>query len=163
MKKKTIHAKKKSVLDRRLERLVQQGKLIPPKKTGPIPHRKPLGIGGLVEQLLADRRDLPANPMWGAHDMKELTFGVKELQAHLGTALRAVREGKRVVICSRNEPVAEIVTVRKPVKKMSALDRRLERLVQQGKLNPPRKPGPIPPFKGIPMPGLLKQFLADRR
>ena len=95
--------------------------------------------------------------------MKEISYGVRELQAHISEALRAVHAGTRVVIVSRNRPVAELVTIRKPSKKLSAQARKLERLCREGRLIPPSKTGLLPPFKGVPMPGLLEEFLANRR
>ena len=95
--------------------------------------------------------------------MKDITYGVKEFQAHVSEALRAVQSGRRVIVVSRNRPVAEMVLPRKPVRKMSALDRKLERLYESGKLSRPLKSGPIPYFKGAPMPGILEEFLANRR
>lgn len=95
--------------------------------------------------------------------MKEITYGVREFQAHVSEAIRAVHEGKRVVVVSRNRPVAEMVLPRKPARKMTSLDRKLERLYASGRLSRPLKSGPIPPIKGAPMPGIVEEFLANRR
>ncbi|MCE9581632.1 MAG: hypothetical protein K8T20_03850 [Planctomycetes bacterium] len=97
--------------------------------------------------------------------MKDITYGVREFQAHVSEAIRAVQQGKRVIVYSRNEPVAEFVKPRKagPNRTMSALDRKLERLFDSGVLSRPKKTGRIPPIKGVPMPGVVAQFLAERR
>ncbi len=95
--------------------------------------------------------------------MKEVTYGVRDFQAHVSEAIRAVHEGKRVVVVSRNRPVAEMVLPRKPARKMTSLERKLERLYESGKLSRPLKTGPIPRFKGVPMPGVVEEFLANRR
>lgn len=95
--------------------------------------------------------------------MKEVTYGVREFQARVSEAIRAVHEGKRVVVVSRNRPVAEMVLPRKPARRMSSLERKLERLYESGKLSRPLKTGPMPPIHPVPMPGILEEFLANRR
>lgn len=97
--------------------------------------------------------------------MKDLVYGVKEFQAHVSAALRAVQEGRRVLVLSHDRLIAEVIKPRKQARKrkMSALDRKLERLYESGRLLRPTKSGPIPPFKGVPMPGILEEFLANRR
>ena len=66
--------------------------------------------------------------------MKELYFGVREFQAHIGRALRAVRDGKRVVITSRDKEVAVLVKPDRVKPKKSALDRKLDQLAAEGYL-----------------------------
>jgi len=95
--------------------------------------------------------------------MRDLIFGVKELQAHLSSALRAVQAGSRVIITSHDRPIAEISPPRKPTGKMSAEERGRQRMIQKGLLIPARTKGPIPAFKPLRIGGLLEQLLADRR
>lgn len=95
--------------------------------------------------------------------MKELHYGVKDLQAHLSQALRAAEAGNRVVVTRNNREILEISIPRRTARKVSAADRALERLIQRGVLSPARKTGPIPAFKPLRIGGLLEQLLADRR
>ncbi|MBI2923534.1 MAG: type II toxin-antitoxin system prevent-host-death family antitoxin [Planctomycetes bacterium] len=95
--------------------------------------------------------------------MKEIVFGVRELQAHLGRALQAVRDGHRVVITRRDLPVALLVKSDARLPQDSALDRRLRRLAAEGRIFLGRR-GRIAPYS-LPagLKGLTEQVLKDRR
>ncbi|KAF0246307.1 MAG: hypothetical protein FD180_795 [Planctomycetota bacterium] len=94
--------------------------------------------------------------------MKELFLGVRELQAHIGQALKAVREGRRVVVTSRSEPVAEIVKPRKPARNPDPVERKLDRLAAEGWLH--RGNGkPIGKVRTFPLKGVVARLMADRR
>ena len=67
--------------------------------------------------------------------MKEVYFGVREFQAHIGRALRAVREGQRVIITSRDQEVAVVTRPSRTKPMKSALDRKLDRLAAEGYLH----------------------------
>lgn len=95
--------------------------------------------------------------------MKELTYGVKELQAHLSSAIRAAMAGTRVVVTSHNQPVVEITRMKRVKRAISAEERGLARLIASGRLRPAEKPGPIPDFKPLRIGGLLEQLQKDRR
>ena len=95
--------------------------------------------------------------------MKELTFGVKELQARLSSVLRAVRSGTRVVVTSHDLPIAEISIPRKKAAKLSPQDRRRAQLIRRGILLPATRPGPIPALKPLQIGGLREQLEKDRR
>jgi antitoxin (DNA-binding transcriptional repressor) of toxin-antitoxin stability system len=95
--------------------------------------------------------------------MKELVYGVKELQAHLSSALRAAQAGTRVVVTSHHRPILEIVIPRKPTTKLSAAERWRERMIKSGRLLPALSKGPIPDFKPLRIGGLLEQLQQDRR
>ena len=94
--------------------------------------------------------------------MTDISYGVRELQAHLGQALRAVERGDRVVITSHGRPVAMINKVDSSIKRLSALERKLLRLAAEGKLILGKR-GPIPDYTAPRISGLAKQLLADRR
>lgn len=95
--------------------------------------------------------------------MKDLYFGVREFQAHIGRALRAVREGHRVVITSRNREVAAVVKPERSQPARTALDRKLDRLAAEGYLrrsNGKRiKRSDIPIFE---LDGVPEQLRRDR-
>lgn len=95
--------------------------------------------------------------------MKDLIYGVKELQARLSSALRAVQAGSRVVVTSHDRPIAEIGPPRKSSGKTSPQERRLQRLIQRGLLLPAVKPGPMPMPRPLRIGGLTEQLLRDRR
>lgn len=65
------------------------------------------------------------------------TVGIAELRQNLSKYLRRVEEGERLVVTDRNRPVAELGP---PPTTGSALDR----LIAEGKVNPPKHPGPLP-------------------
>jgi prevent-host-death family protein len=65
------------------------------------------------------------------------TVGIAELRQNLSKYLRRVAEGERLVVTDRNRPVAELGP---PPTTGSALDR----LIAEGKVNPPKRPGPLP-------------------
>lgn len=94
--------------------------------------------------------------------MKDISYGVRDLQAHLGQALRAVERGDRVVITSHGRPVAMINKVDSSVKTLPPIERKLLRLAAEGKLILGKR-GPIPDYKAPRIGGLANQLLADRR
>ena len=94
--------------------------------------------------------------------MKDISYGVRELQANLGKALRAVERGDRVIITSHGRPVATIARVGMSAKALPPLERKRLRLAAEGKLIL-GKPGPIPPYVAPHVSGLAEQVLADRR
>ncbi len=94
--------------------------------------------------------------------MKEVSYGVREFQAHLGQALRAVQRGDRVVITSHGRPIAVLGKPGATRKRASATERKLLRLAADGKIALGNGRG-IPPFKAPNLPGLVRDFLADRR
>ncbi|MBI2920142.1 MAG: type II toxin-antitoxin system prevent-host-death family antitoxin [Planctomycetes bacterium] len=94
--------------------------------------------------------------------MKDLTLGVREFQAHIGRALRAVTAGQRVVITSHDRPVAVVIRPDRAKGPASALDRKLDRLASEGFLR--RSNGK--PIREIPvyrLTGVLDQLKRDRR
>jgi prevent-host-death family protein len=94
--------------------------------------------------------------------MKTLILGVRELQARLGEALRAVQAGARVIVTSRGRQVAVLTGASGKAPGESAIDRRLRRLAAEGRIRLGRG-GPIRPFKPLPYGGLVARLLADRQ
>ncbi|GEM_PF-5044293 len=94
--------------------------------------------------------------------MRQITFTVRELQTHLGEAFRAVERGDRVYITSHGKPVAMLAKPSGMVIKESPVRRKLRRLAAEGKVILGTG-GPIRDFPCMPMGGLMRQFLEDRR
>lgn len=94
--------------------------------------------------------------------MRDVSYGVRELQAKLGDALRLVKAGNRVIVTSHGKPVA--VLMRTDMKEIpdSAVDRKLRRMAAQGKIRLGRG-GPIRPFRPWNIGGVVEQLLKDRR
>ena len=94
--------------------------------------------------------------------MKDIGYGVRELQAHLGRALRAVERGDRVVITSHGRPIATLSRPVEPSEDLSPIERKLRRLAAEGKLVLGKR-GFIPDYKVPRISGLTRQIQADRR
>ena len=94
--------------------------------------------------------------------MRNLSYGVREFQAHLGEALRAAERGDRVVITSRGRAVAVLARPDSDEPGDSPEDRRRKRLAAEGKLKLGRR-GPIRPYALPRVSGLARQLEADRR
>jgi prevent-host-death family protein len=94
--------------------------------------------------------------------MKQLSYGVRELQAHLGEALRAVDRGDRIVITSRGRAVAVLAKADAESSEDSAQERRLKRLAAEGKIRMGKR-GAIPAYQVPRVAGLAKQLDTDRR
>ncbi|MCI0340735.1 MAG: type II toxin-antitoxin system prevent-host-death family antitoxin [Planctomycetales bacterium] len=96
--------------------------------------------------------------------MSTLVFGVREFQAKLGTALRAVARGARVTVTSRGKPVAVLSRPDASDAALTDLDRYFLRLAAEGRVRlGSGKPIPAftPPKTRIP--GVAAQVLRDRR
>lgn len=94
--------------------------------------------------------------------MKEICYGVRDLQAHLGQALRAVERGDRVVVTSHGRPIATIAKATEPTKDLTPLERKLRRMAAEGKILLGNHAS-IPDYTVPRISGLSKQILADRR
>jgi prevent-host-death family protein len=94
--------------------------------------------------------------------MKDIPYGVRELQAHLGQALRAVQRGDRVVVTSHGRAVATIAKADVSVKALPSLERKRLRLAAEGKLILGKR-GPILDYVAPKIRGLAEEILADRR
>ena len=66
------------------------------------------------------------------------TVGIAELRQNLSKYLRKVAEGERLIVTDRNRPVAELA----PPPKTGS---RLDQLIAEGKVKPPKRRGPLPP------------------
>lgn len=94
--------------------------------------------------------------------MKDLSYGVRELQAQIGKVLRSVQEGDRVTITSHGRAIATIVKLEGSSRTVPALERKLRRLASEGKIVL-GDPSPIADYVPPPIHGLSKQILRDRR
>ena len=95
--------------------------------------------------------------------MKDISYGVRELQAKIGEALRAAERGDRVVITSRGRPVAVLAPADMPQKGDSAVERKLRRMAVQGRIQLGSR-APLADFKAPALGGgLSAQLEADRR
>lgn len=94
--------------------------------------------------------------------MDHVTYGVRDLQAHLGDALRAARRGKQVIITSHGRPVAVLTRLDAELPGESAVDRKLRRLASEGRIRL-GEAGSISPYEAPAIGGLSHQLLADRR
>jgi prevent-host-death family protein len=65
------------------------------------------------------------------------TVGIAELRQNLSKYLRRVERGERLLVTDRNRPVAELG----PPPSSS----RLDELIAEGRVRPPRRSGPLPP------------------
>ena len=71
--------------------------------------------------------------MYGIY-MGYMTFSVRELQAKLGAALRAVQAGERVLVLSRGRPVAVLSAADASIPDESAVERRLRGMARTGRI-----------------------------
>ena len=94
--------------------------------------------------------------------MKEISYGVREFQARIGQALRAVERGERVLITSRGRPIATLSKPDRSVKALPPFERKLRRLAAEGKLVLGRR-APIADYTPPRVKGVAAQILADRR
>ena len=95
--------------------------------------------------------------------MRQLTIGMRDLQANLAEAIRIASEGGHVLVTSRGKIVAAITGVHGKLPKETPVMRKLRRLAAEGKVRLGNGKGikPFTPPKGIS--GLTEQLLADRR
>ena len=94
--------------------------------------------------------------------MKIVCYGVRELQANLGKALRAAASGDRVIVTSHRRAVAVLSRLDSEVPGESDLDRKLRRLAAEGKIRLGDS-GPIKPYDAAPIGGLSDLVILDRR
>ena len=86
------------------------------------------------------------------------TYSLYEAKARLSAIVRRVRDGHRVIVTVRGEPVAEIRPLAPPA---AGLARRVEQLAERGVLV--RGAGPAPGRWPVARrPGALARFLAER-
>jgi len=89
--------------------------------------------------------------------MSENTVGIAELRQNLSVYLRRVAKGERLVVTDRNRPVAELGPA-------PSTGSDLDRLIAEGKVLPPRRPGPLPePLKTGGDPHALSRALEEVR
>jgi prevent-host-death family protein len=86
------------------------------------------------------------------------TVGIAELRQNLSKYLRKVAEGERLVVTDRNRPVAELGPP-------ATTGSRLDQLIAEGKVKPPKRRGPLPPLLNIDLgdPDALARALEEVR
>jgi prevent-host-death family protein len=94
--------------------------------------------------------------------MKSVPYGVRELQAKIGAALRVVERGGSILVTSRGKPVAMLVSPGRKLAGESEEDWKLRRLAAEGRILPGNGRR-IRKFKGFPIGGLSDLVLADRQ
>ena len=94
--------------------------------------------------------------------MKVVPYGVRELQARIGRALRIVERGGTILVTSRGRPVAMVVPPAARLAGESEEDWTLRRLAAEGKIIPGNGRH-IRRFKGFPIGGGENQVIADRK
>ena len=94
--------------------------------------------------------------------MKAVPYGVRELQAKIGQALRIVERGGSILVTSRGRPVAMVVPPDARLAGESREDWILRRMAAEGRIilgNGKR----IRRFRGFPIKGLSDQVIKDRQ
>jgi len=94
--------------------------------------------------------------------MKVVPYGVREVQAQIGKALRIVEKGGTVLVTSRGRPVAMIVAPDVKLAGESEEDWKLRRMAAEGRIIPGNGRR-IRRFKGFPIGGLSAQVIVDRQ
>lgn len=94
--------------------------------------------------------------------MKVVPYGVREVQAQIGKALRIVEKGGTVLITSHGRPVAMLVAPDVRLRGETVEDWKLRRMAAEGRIIPGNGRR-IRRFKGFPIGGLSAQVLADRQ
>ena len=94
--------------------------------------------------------------------MKLVPYGVREVQAQIGKALRIVERGGSVLITSRGRPVAMLVAPDVKLRGETDEDWKLRRLAAEGRiiLGNGRR---IRMRRGFPIGSVSAQVLADRQ
>ncbi|HYU61034.1 MAG TPA: type II toxin-antitoxin system prevent-host-death family antitoxin [Solirubrobacterales bacterium] len=75
------------------------------------------------------------------------SIGARELRQNLSAVLKRVQEGERLVVTSRNRPVAELVP-------LTGQRRTLARLIEEGRATPAADPGGLADIEPIELDGL---------
>ena len=94
--------------------------------------------------------------------MKVVPYGVREVQAQIGKALRIVEKGGTILVTSRGRPVAMIVAPDVKLSGESDEDWKLRRMAAEGRIIPGngrriRRP------RGYPLGNVGNQVIADRQ
>lgn len=91
-----------------------------------------------------------------------MRMGLREANQRFSKAVRAVKAGREVVLTERGKPIAVI----RPLAALDPVRAAVERMIAEGRLRPPEKPGPVPRrrWKPIRLKGrpLSDSLLADR-
>jgi len=83
--------------------------------------------------------------------------GIAELRQNISVYLRRIAAGERFVVTDRNRPVAMLGPV-------PSTENRLEQLIAEGQVKPPKRKGPLPPpiKMDLPFNALTRAVEEDR-
>lgn len=84
-------------------------------------------------------------------------YSVYEAKTHFSKLLREIKNGAEVWVTERGNPVARIIAIQQS----ETIDQKIERMILQGKILPPRTKLGFPNV-GKSRPGGLKRFLKER-
>ncbi len=73
-----------------------------------------------------------------------MRVGLREANQKFSSLIKAVRNGKEVILTDRSKPVARLTAM-----PAESEDDAIKRMEESGFLIPARKRGPMPPFKGF--------------
>lgn len=89
-----------------------------------------------------------------------MRMGLREANQRFSTAIKAVKQGKEVVLTERGKPIAVI----KPLQSEEKAEAVVERLEAEGILRPALKRGPMPPWKPVRIKGKpLSETIREER
>lgn len=74
-----------------------------------------------------------------------MRMGLREANQRFSKAIKAVKQGKEVVLTERGKPIAVI----KPLQTAEKAEAMIERLEAEGILRPALKRGPMPPWNPV--------------
>ncbi len=94
--------------------------------------------------------------------MKQVPYGVRELQAKIGEALRVVERGGSILVTSRGRAVAMLVPPDAKMAGESHEDWVLRRMAAEGRIIPGNGKR-IRPFKPFPIKGSSEQVILERK
>lgn len=86
---------------------------------------------------------------------EQMEVGIRELRDHLSRYLDQVRDGEEITVTDRGRAVARILPV--------SGERKIDRLIAEGRVTPAENQGPRPVPKPIPFKGTVRDLLADER
>jgi prevent-host-death family protein len=107
--------------------------------------------------MAAAAQTLDAAPAHATFMYMTENVGVAELRQNLSVYLRKIAAGERFVVTDRNRPVAMLGPI-------PSAESRLDQLIAEGQVKPPKRPGPLPPPMKMDLPpNALTEALEEDR